>query len=131
MHWLYQNSIVDILPEGAIGFIYEITYTDGTKYIGSKVAVSERRIKPLKGMRVNAVRTKIIETKWKSYVGSSKLVAGLTILEKRIIAFVSTKRSLTYLEAKYLFCTGAIESNEYRNENILGKFFSNCNNGFM
>jgi hypothetical protein len=131
MNWTYDGVEVTELPEYAIGFVYKISYTDGTYYIGSKVAISERRSKPLVGQRKNAVRKKVVECKWQSYVGSSKLVEGLVIKEKKILGFVSTRRSLTYLEAKYLFCVGAIESDTYRNENILGSFFKNATEGFM
>jgi hypothetical protein len=131
MNWVYNGVEIVTLPASAIGFVYKITYTDGTMYIGSKVAVSERRVKPLVGQRKNAVRKKVVEGKWQSYVGSSKLVEGLTIQTKEILSFVSTRRSLTYLEAKSLFCVGAIESGKYRNENILGSFFSNCSDGLM
>jgi hypothetical protein len=129
--WEHKGETVDFLPCGVIGFVYRIKYTDGTYYIGSKVALSDRRVKPLKGSRANAVRKKTVETKWRSYNGSSKLVEGLTIEKKEILYFVSTKRSLTYLEAKVLFSVGAVESGLYRNENILGRFFSNCVDGFM
>ena len=131
MVWTYNGEDVTSLPEGAIGFIYIITYSDGKKYIGSKVALSERRVKPLVGMRKNAVRTVLKETDWKKYNGSCKTETTASIVSKEILQFVSTRRTLTYLETKALFCNGAIEKEEYMNKNILGKFWDNCLDGEM
>jgi hypothetical protein len=131
MQWLYQNNIVDSLPEGAIGFVYIIHYKDGRAYVGKKLAVSKTRLKPLKTQRKNAVRTKVAENKWKSYTGSSKLTEGLEIETKEILAWCSNQRTMTYLENKYLFGYGVLESCAYLNENIGGKFWSNCLDGLI
>ena len=36
MIWLHQGEEVWDVPEGTYGFIYQIVYTDGKKYIGKK-----------------------------------------------------------------------------------------------
>jgi len=131
MQWTYQNKIVDSLPNGAIGFVYRIQYKNGRAYIGKKLAVSTTRLKPLKTQRKNAVRIKVAENKWKSYTGSSKLTEGLEIETKEILAWCSNQRTITYLENKYLFMYGVLESDTYINENIGGRFFSNCMDGLI
>lgn len=131
MHWLYNGAKVNELPDGAIGFVYVIMYEDGRQYVGKKLAVSERRLKPLVGQRKNAVRKKTVETKWQAYTGSSKLTEGLIIKEKNILAFCSNNRTMTYLENKYLFSLGVLESDIFVNENISGKFWRNCLDGLI
>ena len=79
--WKYNGqefSTADI-PEGAEGFVYIITDNDGKKYIGQKRFFSKRKLPPLKGK--TRKRTKIVESDWKSYFGSSENVKAL--LEER------------------------------------------------
>jgi hypothetical protein len=120
------------------GFIYKITYTNGTHYFGKKNVYkkvrlpalksgeqrpnSERIGKNVKGKRVYFdVQTK--ETDWLTYTGSSEKTEGLEILNKQILALAESKRELTYLEAKCLFWEGAIEDPDCHNINILNLFF--------
>ena len=44
-------------------------------------------------------------------------------LKREIIAIATDKKHLTYLECKYQFMLGVLESRSYLNDNILGKFF--------
>ena len=129
MNWNYKGQTVDELSTEVIGFVYCIYYTDGTMYVGKKVARSLRRMKPLKNMRANARRMVMKEHDWKSYEGSSKLTEDKTIHQKVILHLCTNKRSMGYLEVKELFCRQAIESDKYVNENINGKWFSNCLDG--
>lgn len=130
-HWIYNGNEVNELPHGAIGFIYCIYYDNGQRYIGKKLAVSERKAKPLKTQRKNAVRKKTVELKWREYEGSSKLTDGMTIIGKEILHFCSNNRTMTYLENYELFSRKVLESNLYINENIGGKFWSNCLDGLI
>ena len=129
MNWNYKGYEVGELPEEVKGFVYILYYTDGRKYIGSKVVRSDVKVKPLVGMRKNAVRKVTKESKWKTYEGSTKLSEGLTIQSKVITHLCTDKRSMTYLEQKELFLVDAIMNKEYLNENIGGKFFDNCLDG--
>ena len=129
MNWNYKGYEVGELPEEVKGFVYILYYTDGRKYIGSKVVRSDVKVKPLVGMRKNAVRRVTKESKWKTYEGSTKLSDGLTIQSKVITHLCTDKRSMTYLEQKELFLVDAIMNKEYLNENIGGKFFDNCLDG--
>jgi len=128
-HWIYAGHIVTELPECIRGMVYKIHYTDGTEYIGSKIVRSEQRVKPLKGMRSNAVRKILKESNWRSYNGSSKLTEGKTIYSKVILHLTTDKRTMTYLEQKELFKVDAATNPLYVNENIGGKFFDNAMDG--
>lgn len=129
MDWTYRGYKVTELSPEIRGFVYIIYFTNGQKYIGSKVVRSDRRIKPLKSMRSNAVRRVTRESKWREYEGSSKLTEGLTIKTKVITHLCTDKRSMTYLEQKELFAVDAAVNDEFVNKNIGGKFFSNCLDG--
>ena len=129
MEWIYNTHKITKLPEEVIGFVYCIYYTDGTKYIGKKLAKSERRKKPLKGMRVNAKRMVMTEHKWRDYEGSSKLTDDLTIQTKVITHLCTNKRSMSYIEVKELMLNEALESDKYMNNNISGTYFDNCLDG--
>ena len=68
--WLYENNVVNELPEDCVGFVYQITNTtNGRMYIGKKLAKFKRSRKPLKG-RKNKRRYKI-DSDWQDYYGSS------------------------------------------------------------
>ena len=70
MQWTYKEEIVDEVPEGVVGFVYQITNTtNGRKYIGKKLAEFKKARPPLKG-RVNK-RRYTVESDWKEYFGSS------------------------------------------------------------
>ena len=131
MNWIYNEREVKELPENIAYFVYIITYNDNRKYIGMKSVWTTLRIKPLVGMRKNAKRTKLTESKWKTYRGSSKLCAGKTIVSKEILYLCSNKRTATYLEAKMIIGTDAIFRDEYLNANCLGKFYKNALDGLV
>ena len=129
LKWQYRGTDFNELPEGVIGFVYKITYTDGKMYIGKKLCISTTRLKPLKTQRKNAVRTKVAENNWRAYSGSSKLTKDAVIANKEILSLCTNQRTMTYLENKWLFCSGVIESDLFYNENISGKWWSNCLDG--
>ena len=97
MDWSYKGKKITRLPPEVVGFVYIIYYTNGQKYIGKKLARSERRKKPLKGMRSNAKRMVMTEHKWKEYEGSSEENKGLTIKTKVITHLCTNKLSMSYL----------------------------------
>ena len=65
----------------------------------------------------------VYESDWQNYESSSKEVSKYELVSKEILEFAPTKRSLTYLEAKYLFKYDAIIDPKFLNANILKKFF--------
>lgn len=131
MSWIYGDKVISSLeqiPEGTIGFIYELTQVStGKKYIGKKNLYSYRTLPPLVGQKR---RRKVVkESDWKTYYGSQADVKKLVKENKQdftreILRFVSTKKLLTYWETKYLFLRGVIEpESDYLNDNIEGRYF--------
>jgi len=130
MNWTYDGYIVDSIPEGMYGFIYKITYTDGTYYYGKKNFYStakkwlgKKELALQTDKRLKKYKYVSKETKWQDYEGSSKLTKDLTISSKEILAYAVSKIELTYLETKCLFQTEALEDDLCRNENINGKWY--------
>ena len=65
------------------------------------------------------------ESDWKKYYGSHSFIkeANEEDLKREILEIAYHKKELTYLECKYQFTLGVLESRSYLNDNILGKFF--------
>lgn len=125
LKWTHAGKEVTELPEGTVGFVYMIVYEGGKRYIGKKLARSLRKKPPLKGMRKNARRMVMTEHNWKDYLGSSKDTEGYVPVAKYIITFCTTKRLLTYYEAKYQFQFDVLQDERYLNRNILGTMYRN------
>lgn len=141
--WLYNNtpiqSIAD-LPPNTHGFIYITTHIPtGKKYLGKKsifhtlnkkLGKKELAEQPVTRGRVKTTKQVIKESDWKTYYGSEKFIEQAIKnnqhddFTREIILFVPTKKLLTYYESKYQFMCGVLESSEWMNTNILGKFFS-------
>jgi len=130
--WLYNEKVVssiEDMPDGSIGFIYRVTHVkSGKKYIGKKALYHNRTLPPLKGMKRK--RKVVKESDWLTYYGSQDEIKTLVKesqdtldFTREIIIFCNTKKQLTYYEAKILFSNGVLESDEYLNNNILGKFY--------
>jgi len=149
--WTHKGEIVDdvsFFPEGCIGFIYKVCDNTGKCYIGQKSLFSTRNIvtsksnyeklkrdghtvkktknkkKSKKGSVVWDYRKVVVkESNWKSYQGSNKEMKKLKGVSKEIIDFAFSKKQLTYLELKWMFHYNVLESSDYYNDNILGKFY--------
>lgn len=139
--WLYQGKeikeITD-MPENIFGFIYIVTHIPtGRKYLGKKQlmsvqkkALGKKELALLADGRASKKKTVIKESDWKTYYGShadikQMIKDGKSLeFEREILTFVPNKKLLTYYETKYLFINEVLEkSNEYINDNILGKFY--------
>ena len=85
-----------------IGFVYLLTDQYDKKYVGKKLFLSKRRLPPLKGKTRR--RTKITESDWKTYYGSSEEVQSLmesgTLFKREILHLCKTKGELSYMELK-------------------------------
>lgn len=138
--WIYMNNlIVDSvdsphIPEGAIGFIYKITTYDGKSYIGKKNLKTRRKrrfgkreIAALTDKRKKHWEYVTKDSDWLTYIGSNKTlqkdIAKGVKYEKYILDFAFSKKELSYLETKELFVNEVLESDEWYNDNILGKFY--------
>jgi len=125
IQWKLNGKPCDDIPLGCIGFVYIIYYTDGTYYVGKKLAKSLRKKKPLVGMRKNARRMVMTEHKWREYEGSTEFSKGRVIKEKEILAWCATKQGMTYIETALQFNMNVLFDKMALNKNILGKFFPN------
>ena len=140
MNWEFKGKeITNIkqLPEGAVGFIYILTFSDGKRYIGRKSLYSVRK-KPLGKKALAQIKDKRLkkyeiikkESDWNKYYSSNKTIkekmksGELDIESREIIKVCFTEKQMTYFETQALFCYGVLEYPEqYYNDNILGKFY--------
>jgi len=129
LNWLHLGKPIyghDDFTDDVIGFVYEITYSNGKKYIGKKLIRSMRRLKPTKAqlaIRKNYKRVEVKNLPFVKYDGSSKETDGLIIAKKEIIELCSDKINLTYCEMKHMILNNVLCDDKYLNGNILGKFF--------
>ena len=137
VNWLYRDKEIlkhSDLDDRCTDFVYEISYEDGTKYIGKKTVRANRRVQPTKAqlaIRKNYKRVEHKDIPFAKYIGSSSENEGKTVVKKEIIFQCSNKQTASYLEVKLLFITGAIEQDGYNNKNISGRYFDNCLSGLL
>lgn len=126
--WMWEGKEFDEAMIGDhFGFCYCITnLVNGQKYIGKKQFFKYRTKGKLK------IYT---SSDWKTYFGSCKelledvKVYGKDNFHREIISLHTTKRDMTYYEAKLQFNCNVLESvradgqRTYYNGNILNKFF--------
>ena len=137
MKWLYKGSEINEisdLPNNAFGFVYQTTHLPtNKKYIGKKslmynlkkkLGKKEKALWEGKG-RPPVYKRVLKESDWKTYYGSHSFIkeANKEDLTREILEIAYHKKELTYLECKYQFTLGVLESRSYLNDNILGKFF--------
>lgn len=123
--WYYNEkpiSKLEDIPKGVIGFVYLITNRDtGFYYVGKKSIYSTRKLSPLQGYKRKRVVTK--ESNWTGYMSSNKDVQKWCYVDKCILDWAYSKKQLTYLENKALYCLGVLEDEFSMNGNIGGKFY--------
>jgi serine/threonine protein kinase len=140
--WKYNGeeiTDIDQLPSGTFGFVYRVfNKNTGKAYIGKKVLyhstkkkLTKKELAEIEGQgRRPSYRLIVKESDWKTYWGSNKtLIEELKTnpddFERSIIQLATNKKQLTYFETKYLFIYSVLEkSEEFYNDNILGKFFT-------
>ena len=137
MKWLYENKEINEisdLPNNTFGFVYQTTHLPtNKKYIGKKSLIynlkkklgkKEKALWEGKG-RPPMYKRVLKESNWKNYYGSHGFIkeANEEDLKREILEIAYHKKELTYLECKYQFTLGVLESRSYLNDNILGKFF--------
>jgi hypothetical protein len=143
LNWLYKNNEVyslEDIPQNTFGFIYITTHIPtGKKYLGKKsiyhnvkkkLTKKELAEQPITRGRKSTTTTIQKESDWKTYYGSEEFIKQKIKDKKQeeftreILVFVPNKKLLTYYECKYQFIHSVLESNEWLNTNILGKFYS-------
>ena len=132
VEWTYRKKEIkkiEDLPEEAFGFVYEIEFSNGKKYLGQKFLIHKRTLKPLKGYKRK--RKTFVESDWLTYNGSIKdpeVVRKIKTQEiipvsRNILKVCYHRKQLSYFEVKYMFLRNCLEEEKYYNSNILGKFF--------
>jgi hypothetical protein len=117
--WIYNDEPFTSEDIGDyVGFVYLLTdLTNNKKYIGKKLFSSKRRLPPLKGKTRR--RTKITESDWKTYYGSSEEVQNLiesgVQFKREILHLCNNKGTMSYLEAKEQFDRDVLLTDEYYN----------------
>src|SRR6056300_619296 len=103
-----------------VGFVYLITdLSNGKKYVGKKTLVSKRKLPPLKGKTRR--RTKIVESDWQKYYGSSEEVnllveeLGPDNFHREILHLCKTKGEMSYLELKEQMDREVLLNDDYYN----------------
>lgn len=124
----------EMIPEKAVGFVYLMTavvngkfvkyigkknfYADVKTKLGKKELPTDKRLKQYKRVR---------KLTYKNYYSSNEVLKAHKQsggeIERIIIEIAYSKIQLTYLECKSLFTEEVLESEEYLNNNILGKFY--------
>ena len=129
MHWTYQNTVVETLPEDCVGFVYLITNTiSGRKYIGKKLAkFSKTTYKVVKLKNGTKKKKKIrskIDSDWREYYGSSPNLSkdidtlGKENFKREILYYCTSKAQCSYIEAREQFSRKVLESDDYYNGHI-------------
>ena len=115
----------ELIPDKAVGFIYQLTYLPtGQQYIGRKLLTKAHRRQKNK----KVIRTRV-ESDWREYWSSSPDVKLLVEQEgtdkfvREVLMFANSKGQLNYLEEKFLYCVGALESEHWLNSNIRSKMY--------
>ena len=136
--WSYQGQDFEssMIPEGAEGFVYEMqAIIDGklVRYIGKKnfYSITKKRFgkKALSSMQDKRAKKYTMQKKltYLDYYSSNAVLkdahkAGIEI-RRYILKICFSKMELTYYETKFQFVRGVLETDEFLNGNILGRFY--------
>ena len=129
MHWTYQDTQIEELPEDCVGFVYLITNTiSGKKYIGKKLAkFSKTTYKVVKLKNGSKKKKKIrskIDSDWRDYYGSSPNLTkdieqlGKENFKREILYYCTSKAQCSYIEAREQFHHKVLESDDWYNGHI-------------
>lgn len=138
MKWSYQGQDFEssMIPEGAEGFVYEMqAVIDGklVRYIGKKnfYSITKKRFgkKALSSMQDKRAKKYTMQKKltYLDYYSSNAVLkdahkAGIEI-RRYMLKICFSKMELTYFEVKFQFTREVLESDEFLNGNILGRFY--------
>lgn len=137
-NWLYQGAQFNnsMIPEGAEGFVYEMqAIIDGklVRYIGKKnfYSTTKKRFgkRAVASMQDKRTKKYTVQKKlaYESYYSSNAVLkdahkAGIEI-RRYILKICHSAMELTYYETKFQFVRGVLETDEFLNGNILGRFY--------
>jgi hypothetical protein len=136
MSWIYKGKefTENMIPENAIGFIYNMTaIIDGKSisYIGKKNFYADIKTKLSKKAMPTDKRLKtykrVRKATYQNYYSSNEVLKKAhkdnVKIKRDILMICTTKLELSYQETKHQFVLGVLESDKYLNGNILGKFY--------
>ena len=127
--WLYNNEIIEELPEDCVGFVYLITNKASNRmYIGKKLSkfakTTYKMVKQKNGIKKRKKIRSKIDSDWMEYYGSSielnKYVESLgkDNFVREILFFCKSKAECSYIEAREQFARKVLESDDYYNGQI-------------
>lgn len=127
MTWIFEEKIIETLPEDVVGFVYMITNKlSGRKYIGKKLSKFKKiRLKTSRLKNGTKKKSKIryeIDSDWQTYYGSNTVLSeevkttGSENFDRQILRYCYSKNELNYWEAKYQFDYGVLLSDDWYNE---------------
>ena len=127
MTWIFEEKIIETLPEDVVRFVYIITnQLTGRKYIGKKLAKFKKiRLKTSRLKNGTKKKSKIryeIDSDWQTYYGSNTVLSeevkttGSENFHRQILRYCYSKNELNYWEAKYQFDYGVLLGNDWYNE---------------
>jgi hypothetical protein len=134
--WIYKGKefTEDQIPENTVGFVYEMmAIIDGkpVRYIGKKNFFADVKTKLGKKEMPTDKRLKtykrVRKTTYQNYYSSNEVLKQAhkdgIVIRREILLICYSKQNLSYYECKFQFGLGVLESDEFLNGNILGKFY--------
>ena len=129
MTWLYNNQLIETLPDDCVGFVYLITNNlSGRKYIGKKLAkfskTTQRTVKLKNGTKKKKKTRSKVDSDWREYYGSSPELTsdieklGTENFTREILYYCKSKSECSYIEAREQFSRKVLESLDYYNGHI-------------
>ena len=135
--WIYEGKefLEEHVPEDGFGFIYEMAaIVDGksVRYIGKKNFFADVKTKLAKKDMPTDKRLKTYTRKrkftYQNYFSSNEVLKTAhkdgVVIKREIVRICKSKTELSYWETKLQFVYGVLESDEFLNGNILGKFYN-------
>lgn len=127
--WLYNNEIVEELPDDCVGFVYLITNKANKRmYVGKKLSkfskTTYKMVKQKNGIKKRKKIRSKIDSDWMEYYGSSIELnkdvesLGKDIFLREILFFCKSKAECSYIEAREQFGRRVLESDDYYNGQI-------------
>jgi hypothetical protein len=127
--WLYNNEIVETLPDDCVGFVYLIVNKANSRmYIGKKLSKFSKTTYKTVTLKNGTKKKKKIKSKidsdWMDYYGSSIELnkdvesLGKDNFSREILFFCKSKAECSYIEAREQFTRRVLESDDYYNGQI-------------
>ena len=127
--WLYNNELIEELPDDCVGFVYLITNKASNRmYVGKKLSkfakTTYKLVKQKNGIKKRKKIRSKIDSDWMQYYGSSLELnkdvesLGEDNFLREILFFCKSKAECSYIEAREQFARKVLESDDYYNGQI-------------